>query len=138
MSAKFTEQLVKAWNSGNIKTIGELYAKNARMQHPMVPQGLEGRAQIEGFEGPMFSAFSELAWKAKSVVTEGSKVAVEFEVTALNSGAIPSPKGMIPATGKRITVAGTSMMTLDGEGRIAEEHRYLDTGSMFVQLGLAG
>jgi hypothetical protein len=57
----------------------------------------------------MFASFSEIHWEAARVVTEGPNVALKFQVEATNSAPIPSPAGMIPATGKRITLRGVSL-----------------------------
>ena len=44
----------------------------------------------------------------------------------------------MPATHRKVTIKGVRLVKLDGDGRILEERRYFDSGSMFVQLGLAG
>ena len=130
-------KLVAAWNTGDIKQIAACYAQDVVFQHVMVPEPLQGREAFIAFEGAMFQAFSQIDWKAVSVVGTGDSVALEFQVSATNSAAMQSPNGPIPATHKRITVKGVSMLKLNGKGEIAEERRYLDTASMFKQLGLA-
>jgi hypothetical protein len=103
----------------------------------MVPEPLKGREAFVAFEGAMFQAFSQIDWKALSVVGTGDSVALEFQVSATNTAAMQSPGGPIPATNKRITIKGVSVLKLNGKGEIAEERRYLDSASMFKQLGLA-
>jgi steroid delta-isomerase-like uncharacterized protein len=130
-------KLVAAWNSGDIKAIAACYANDVDFQHVMVPEPLKGRDAFVAFEGAMFQAFSQIDWKAVSVVGTGETLALEFQVSATNSAPMQSPTGPIPATNKRITVKGVSLLKLNGKGEIAEERRYLDTASMFRQLGLA-
>jgi len=131
-------KMTAAWNSGDIQRIGDRYATAAVMHHPLVPAPLEGRAAIIGFEGGMFSAFSELDWRCLNIVGNDRELALEFQVTARNTAAMQTPKGPVPATNRTITLRGVSLVKLDGDGRILEERRYFDSGSLFVQLGLAG
>jgi hypothetical protein len=49
---------------------------------------------------------------------------------------MPTPAGALPPTGRTIDLRMTSMLTLDADGRVVEEHRYFDTATMFRQLGL--
>jgi hypothetical protein len=65
----------------------------------------------------MFASFSEIHWEATRVVTEGPNAALEFQVEATNSAPILSPAGMIPATGKRITLQGVSLFKLNERAR---------------------
>jgi hypothetical protein len=138
MTNDFGKKMTAAWNSGDVQRIGDQYAPSAVMHHPLVPAPLEGRAAIVGFEGGMFSAFSELDWRCVSLVGNGPELALEFQVTARNTSAVQTPKGPVPATNRKITLKGVSLLKLDGDGRILEERRYFDSGSLFVQLGLAG
>ena len=131
-------KMVAAWNSGNVDRIVENYAPTAVMHHPLVPVPLKGRDAIRGFETPMFAAFSELGWRCLSLVGSGREFALEFEISARNTAPMQTPKGPVPATNRKITLKGVSLVTLDAEGRIAEERRYFDSGSLFLQLGLAG
>ena len=74
----------------------------------------------------------------KTVVESGHIIAAELVVGATHTQPMPTPDGnMIPATGKRLELAMGEFWRLDDDGRIIEEHRYLDTATMFAQLGLA-
>ena len=132
------DKLLAAWNSGDVARIGDLYTADGVMHHPLAPAPLSGRAAIVELETPMFAAFSELDWRCVSSVAHGDAVAVEFQVTAHNTAPLQTPKGPVPATNRKIVLRGASMLRLASDGRIAEERRYFDSGSLFVQLGLAG
>ena len=138
MANDFGTKMVAAWNSGNVDQIVDCYAPSAVMHHPLVPVPLEGREAIRAFEAPMFSAFSELGWKCLKVTGSGDEVALEFEIRARNTAPMQTPKGPVPATNRKITLRACSVVKLDGDGRIVEERRYFDSGSLFVQLGLGG
>ena len=136
LTQKVTQNLVAAWNSTNLGRISELYAPDAVMQHPMSPAPLRGRKAIIDLESGMFGAFSDVSWRIEGTVAEGDRLAVEFAVAATNTGPLPSPKGAIPATGRRIEVRGASVLRLTPDGQIAEEHRHVDVAGMMAQLGL--
>jgi hypothetical protein len=138
MTNDIGKEMTAAWNSGNVQRIGERYATGAVMHHPLVPAPLEGRDAIVGFEGAMFAAFSELDWRCLSLVGTGRELALEFQVIARNTSPMQTPKGTVPATNRKITLRGVSLVTLDAEGRIVAERRYFDSGSLFAQLGLLG
>jgi uncharacterized protein (TIGR02246 family) len=126
--------LVSAWNSGDIRRIGQVYAEDARLVHPMAPMPLEGRAAIEQFEGGMFAAFSAIEWKAIEAFGSGDRVAVEWQVSATHTAEMPTPNGPLPATGRRIVIRGESNVRVRPDGRLAEERRFLDGAALFAQL----
>lgn len=129
-------RMTTAWNAQRVEPVLDLYAEGGVLVHPMVPTPLVGRAAIGNFEGAMFGAFSGIEWKLCGVVGGGDRVAVEYEVSATNTSPMHTPAGAVPATGKRISIRGTSLLSLDREGRVLEERRYFDTAAMFRQLGL--
>ncbi len=98
---------------------------------------LEGRAAIEAAEGPMFEAFSAVRWAPSRAISAGDVVAVQFVVTATNTGSLPTPGGMLPATNKSVRLDGASFFKVGADGLILEEQRYFDTAQFFQQLGLA-
>jgi steroid delta-isomerase-like uncharacterized protein len=129
-------RLLKAWNAGNVADIAATYSADAVMLHPMSPQPIQGRAAIEQVESGLFQAFSGFEWQALASVAEGDRAAIEIRVTAVHSKPLPTPAGVIPPTNKRIDVRICSMVRVDAQGLIAEEHRYFDTAAMMAQLGL--
>ena len=100
------------------------------------PATLRGRKAIVELEAGMFGAFSDISWRIEGTVSEGDKLAIEFAVAATNTGPLPTPKGPLPPTGRRIEIRGASILRLTPEGLIAEEHRHVDVAGMMAQLGL--
>jgi len=128
-----------AFNNSDVEALGACYAEDAVQQHPMNPAGNQGRAGIVGFEAGMFSAFSDIDFKVLQVIDGGEWIALEAVVQATNSQPLVLPTGdEVPATNVRITLPVATLLRLDGDGLIAEEHRYLDVAGMLGQLGLMG
>ena len=130
MGTSFAQRMIEAWNSGNVEKIGEMYPTDVQVLHPIVPDVLAGRDAVVQFERRTFAAFYEIHWEATRVVADGPNVALEFQVEATNSAPIPSPQGMVPATGKRIILRGVSLFTLNSNREITEERRYFDSGEL--------
>lgn len=131
-------RLSAAFNSGDAANIAACYCSDATQVHVMLGTNT-GRAAIQAAEAPMFKAFSNTSWKADKLVesADGKWHAVEWTVSATNSGPLATPAGELPATGRAISLSGASLVRLGDDGLIAEERRYFDTMGMLKQLGIA-
>ena len=133
------DRLAAAWNSQRAADVLALMHADAVLFHPLAgPDPLRGREAIAGLEQPMFSAFSAIEWQAVDSFHAGDRVAVAWTVTATNTGTLPTPKGPVPPTGKRVRIVATSLYRLGPDGAIVEERRMFDAAGFMVQLGLAG
>jgi predicted ester cyclase len=80
-------------------------------------------------------AFSDPETEVLDVVTEGSKVAFAFRRTATHVGTWRTPLGDVPATGKRLTLMGLDILTVES-GRVTTIWVLAD--DLAVLLGAAG
>jgi SnoaL-like domain len=131
------DTFIEAYNSGDVDRIAGCYDEHGRQVHVLLGVS-QGRAAIADAERPMFAAFSDISWQATRTVeaATGDWHAVEWMVDATNTGTLVSPVGTLPATGRIVHLAGCSLMCINENGLIAEEHRYFNPGEMFAQLGL--
>ena len=137
--SNLTEKIQKAFNAGDVDSLADCYAEDATQQHPFFPGGNAGRAAIHAAENGLFSAFTDIDWQLQRTIEQGDWALVEVLVSATNNAPMPTPDGNVfPATNKRITVAMANVVRLDGDGLIAEEHRYMDVAGFMAQLGLLG
>ena len=67
----------------------------------------------------------------------GSTVVLEVTWKGTHQGPLQTPKGPVPATGKRISVRSCIVAELDGE-KVKLERQYFDMGTLLQQLGLTG
>ena len=70
----------------------------------------------------------------RTVIAAGETVAQEIEWTGTRTGPLAGPAGPIPASGKRVRVAGTLWYTLR-EGKTRSLRHHLDVLTMLQQIG---
>ena len=137
MGREVVEKLVGAIESRDADALTELFADDAILQHPLSAEPLVGKAAIGASEQALFDAFSDIEVEVRQVVGEADDVAVELVMRATNTGPLDiDGDERLPPTGRRIELPAVWLLRLGPDGRIAEERDYLDTASLFRQLGL--
>ena len=125
---KLIEEL---WNKGNLDAIDELYAPDfvdsSPGMPPEIPTDREGAKQ---FVTMFRAAYPDIKGTIKDELADGDKVVVRWEAHATHEGDFMG----IPATGKKVTVTGTSIYRLSG-GKVAEEWTHADMLSLMGQIG---
>jgi predicted ester cyclase len=79
-------------------------------------------------------AFPDATGTIRNVVANGNTVVQELEWTGTQTGDMPTPAGVLPASGKRIVVLASLWYTFQGD-TIQEVHHHLDIMTMMAQLG---
>ena len=138
MGREIAKKLVGAIESRDAGAVAQLFADDAVLHHPLSPEPVQGSAAIGESEQALFDAFSDIDIEVLRVVAEADDVVAEVIVRATNTGSLDvgADEGL-PPTGRRIELPSVWFLTLGSGGRIVEEHDYLDTVTLFRQLGLA-
>ena len=79
-------------------------------------------------------SFPDATGTIRNVVTQGNMVVQEVLWEGTQTGEMVTPGGVLPASGKRISVLGSVWYTLQGD-TIQEIHHHLDIMTMMTQLG---
>lgn len=99
--------------------------------------------RIEGIE-PYLEALRE--WKvalpdvhgtATRALADGDLAVQEVLWTGTHQGALPTPNGPIPATGREVTVVA-SLWIASRDGKVSEVTHHLDVLSLLAQIGALG
>ena len=135
-ASELADRISKAFTAGDVNAFIDCFSDDAVQEHPFFPAPGRGREDLLAREGGMFSAFGDISYDVRNVVEQGETAVIEAVVSATNTGDIPTPGGVLPATGKRVTIPMASVVRLDSEGRIAEERRYMDVAGFLRQLGV--
>ncbi len=118
------------------KAAAQLYAEDAVLMDPALPEALRGRKAIEEYIGAMLRAFPDLSGENTNIFGTGDYFVWEWVMRGTHTGPLVGPQGEIPPTGRRAEVRGCSVGRVNAQGLIGEDHIYFDTASMMQQLGL--
>jgi steroid delta-isomerase-like uncharacterized protein len=114
------------------------YTATAGVADPQYPEQLRGTEAISKDFADWFTAFPDFRLDFTKVIGNGDTYAIEGRMSGTHQGPLLGPAGHIPATNKRVELGIAVFGRLDGDGRVAEEHRYYDLADILGQLGLMG
>jgi len=123
--------IAELWNGGKIEVIDELYAPDYRDRSAGLPPDItpdrEGQKQfVQAFRG----AFPDIVGTVEDEIAAGDKIVIRWLAQGTHRGEFFG----IPATGKSISITGTSVYRIAG-GKIAEEWTQGDMLGLMTQLG---
>jgi steroid delta-isomerase-like uncharacterized protein len=126
---------VDAFNRQDAAAVAQQYATDAVLHDPQSPEPFRGRDAIRESYAAMFRAFPDIRVTLGDRRLVDNRMVYELRFTGTNTGPLGSA-GEIPATGRRVDVAGAVFADLDDEGRFLTVRRYYDVAAMMRQLGL--
>lgn len=117
------------WQNASEAAIDELLADNFVFNYPSPGANSDREGYKRAIREPRTS-FPDIQFTTEDMVAEGDKVAVQWNGTATHKGEF---FGIAP-TGKRVTMAGISILQIVG-GKIIREVGYMDTLDVLQQIG---
>src|SRR5215204_139671 len=115
---------------GNLNVADELFAPDYVGHNPASPEDTRGPEGVEEFASMFRSAFPDVHLSVEDQVAEGDKVVTRWIASGTHQGDL---MGIAP-TGKRVTVAGTSVERVV-DGKIEETWDNYDALGMMQQIG---
>jgi steroid delta-isomerase-like uncharacterized protein len=106
------------------------YRDDAVVNDPLFARPLVGKAAIATHKTAEQIALTEIDFQLGERWTNGNQLIANWVVTGLHSG----PYYGIPATNRRIRIAGSTVVTRDDRGKIIQETLYYDAVEMRRQL----
>jgi steroid delta-isomerase-like uncharacterized protein len=132
-ATEFVNQWMAAVNRGDLDALVEMTQPDSIH---VSPEGtFRGNQGIRDLFSPMFGMTSEREVQITNVVESGDTIVVEFSFRFKNTGAVPTPQGTVPATGKSVTLSSVGVYELHG-GKLAGSRGLYDRLSLIGQLGL--
>jgi steroid delta-isomerase-like uncharacterized protein len=116
-------------NAGDIDRVDEFCTEDF-VEHEEFPGTGPGREGVKQFFRTVRGAFPDFRIDVEDVIVEGDKVAVRMRMSGTQEAEFMG----VPATGKRIDVAGIDILRMVGD-RAAEHWGVSDTMAMMQQLG---
>ena len=124
----------EAWNNRDFDAMAEVMA-NAVQIIAGSGDRLEGGEGARQFGEMWANAFSDGRIEIDNVVDGGDQVVVEFTGRGTHDGTLAGPMGVIPATGRSVTLKLCDVWRFEG-GTAVTLTSYFDTGALMAQLGL--
>jgi predicted ester cyclase len=102
-----------------------------------IPGGatLQGREEVGQYMEAFWAAFPDGVLSFGKQFFAGDAAATEVRFAGTQSGPLSTPNGPIPPTGRHVSIQSVSILRIE-DGRVAEEHVYMDQLDLISQLGL--
>ena len=120
-----------AFNRHDPSGVSAIYAPDAIMHDQAAGDALAGRRALEEFVGGYLQAFPDFAWERLGLEIDGSTGVEQWRVTGTHDGDLPG----LPATHRRVSIEGCSVLHFGDDGLVHEEENYWDEAAMLRQLG---
>ena len=121
-----------AFNRHDADAVASMYADDARLRDQAAPGPIEGREAVREYISGYFRGFPDLTWERIGVEIDGNVGVEEWRASGTHEGELPG----LPATHRRMTVEGCSVMHFGEDGLVHEERNYWDEAAMLRQLGV--
>src|ERR1051326_5031307 len=121
----------EAYNNGRLEVVDELFVPDAVVHDPALQGDVVGVASIKEMIRGFRRAFPDFVVLIEDQIAEGDRVAGRWAARGTHHGDLWG----IAATGKEVTVTGTSLYRF-AIGRIAEAWTNWDTIGLMQQLGV--
>src|SRR5829696_2439049 len=129
VSNRYTDAI----NAHDAEALAALYAEGSGLVEPA--GAFMGREAVSDYWSRFFEAFPDVKGRDMFKAENGDTAINEWIFTGTNTGPMETPEGIIPATGKSITIKGCDVLTVRG-GLIVEHRAYYDQVAFMNQLGL--
>jgi predicted ester cyclase len=127
------EKLWQALESGNLELLSAVVTPDCEFR---MPGGVfRGVQELWGMRQGWWSAFPDLRHEILTSVEDEGSLSCELHVTGTHSGPLQSPKGTVPASGKKVLFESCDYLRFR-DGKVSVWHAYTDMLSFQVQLGL--
>ncbi len=132
---QLTRELHDLFSNNEFDKCLEMVAENAEITSMAAQMTFRGRSEFANFMMGFKQAFPDVTITHKNMVTNGNKVAVEFTATGTHTGPLQGPTGVIPPTGKKVTINASEFIEWQ-DGRFTKLVNYQDSASLMRQIGV--
>ena len=120
-----------AWSSHDAERVVALFTDDCLFEDVPFNVVTRGKEQLRGFANGAFSAIPDISFALTGRVAAGEGAAIEWIMAGTHTGDFPG----MPATGKRFSVRGSTILELES-GKIRRESDYWDAAGFMKQVGL--
>ena len=127
----FVEHYAAAWSAQNIEAILSFFTEDCVYEDVALSAVNTGKQQLEAFLRVTFTATPDFRIEPKAVFAAGDRAASEWIMSGTQTGPFPG----IPATKKKFSVRGVSLMELE-QGKIRRNTDYWSLATLLQQVGV--
>jgi len=128
---KWLDDYLAAWNSHDVEKIASFFTDECVYEDVALGKINRGKEELKAFITATFNAIPDFKLELKSSFSAGEWMATEGDMSGKQAGEYFG----IPATGKRFSVRGASILELRG-GMIRRNSDYYNGASVLQQVGL--
>ena len=128
-------QVFDAFNDGDLQRAVSSVSPTCEITDVAAGQSYRGPEGFRQWLGMFATAFSDGRAELTEVISDGSRVAVEYVGRGTNDGPFTTPGGTIPATGRSVELRFAEVVEVNGAA-ITAVRVYYDGASLLRQLGL--
>jgi steroid delta-isomerase-like uncharacterized protein len=121
-----------AFNRHDAAGVAATYADDAVLHDQAAGGPVEGRAAVQEYVGGYLTAFPDLTWERIGAQVDGGVGIEQWRASGTHEGDLPG----LPATHRRMSVDGCTVLHFGDDGLIRTELNYWDEAAMLRQLGV--
>lgn len=134
-NARIARSLYDYWNDRQFDKMAELMAGEGEIVLMGSDTRFRGPSGALEFAQMWADGFPDGRATVENVVASGDHAVVQYTGTGTHTGALRTPAGEIPATGRSVTLDFCDVFEIR-DGKIHLEQSYFDSASMLIQLGV--
>lgn len=123
--------VLEFWNVHDVEGVLEFYDDEIAWRNVAMEETYEGKRAVGEFLQRLFTAVPDLRFEVSHKIARGDNVAEQWSIAGTHSGTLFG----VPATGRRVSLPGMSMVTLR-DGKFLRDEFYFDSGIFLRQVGL--
>ena len=127
----FAEEYAAAWSARNVQIILSFFTEDCVYEDVALGAVNTGKQELEAFLRATFAAIPDFHIEPKGTFAAGPQAASEWVMSGTQRGPFPG----IPATNKRFSVRGASIMEME-EGKIRRNTDYWSLAALLQQVGV--
>ena len=127
---------LKARNEANLALLDKIYSPEVVVHDPSRPEGIVGLEALKSQYRGTHTAIPDVKFSMDDLFIKGDKMVWVFTMSGTITGAIQTPFGVLPPTGKTFRFSGAAIDRIS-EGKITEEWIYYNVLDILQPMGFS-
>jgi len=128
------DKVLEVWNKGNLALIPELYTVDCVATTSSMPMPFNGHEGIKQWIVNTRTMMPDLVMAFPEVIATPDRIVTVWTMTGTQTGPMVMPGGILPPSGRKVSVTGMSIDYLK-DGKMAREVVIFNVLEMLMQLG---